>query len=267
MTARRLGPFIAAFILTAFLIFIFWLVAAVPQQNRANSLEAERVSQDQTNSELESRRDDLRDKREHLADIRADANKLTESFPQSADQKDLYEAIMGAAAQSGVTVTTLNPGTPVASTVNSEETAEDMALRLEAEAQAAQDAAAEGVVVAPPTSTVATVPLTIEATGSVADLRAFLSALEELKRPLTMETVKIGTEGESTTLTVTANSFFVSPLVDPEATDKDTAAAPSAPAAEPSPTAVPTEEPAVSEDEQAEQEPESEDAAAEESDQ
>lgn len=224
MTLRRVGPFIAGILLSGFLILIFWLVFAVPQQNRAASHEDERAATAVTNAQLEIQKQDLITKRANLNEIRADVKTLTDAFPVGASQKDIFDAILGAAAETGVTVTTLSPSAAVADVPHAGETPEEETARLEAEALAQAEAATAGTeveAITDPTKAVATMALTIEATGSPEGLRDFTRALESLKRPLTITTYQLAISEQRTALTITANSFFIAALTDPDEVEGD----------------------------------------------
>ena len=250
MTLRRIGPFIAGILLSGLLILIFWLVFAVPQQNRAASHEDERAAAVAANDQLETQKQDLIAKRANLNEIRADVKTLTDAFPVGASQKDIFDAILGAAAETGVTITTLSPSATVAGVPHAGETPEEEMARLEAEALAQSEATAAGTeveAVTDPTKAVATMALTIEATGSPEGLRDFTRALESLKRPLTITTYQLAISDQRTALTITANSFFIAALADPDEVEGETDAE-GKEAASPAPETPAASAPAVPED-------------------
>lgn len=221
MTGRRLAPFAISFILTGILIAVFWMVAAVPQQNKAAALEGQRVATAEANDQREVYRDSLAEKRSNLGQIQAQGAAFTAAFPEGAAQQDLFNSVIAAAEETGVTLKTVNPDTPVSGGPLPGETPEEADARMAAERLNAEQAVADGTASEIADGSVATLTLTIEVTGEIEQIKSFVEKLETMQRPVSISGLSVTDNNGVLEGTFTAKSFFVKALPSMDPVDQE----------------------------------------------
>lgn len=235
--SRHIAPYIVAAVAAAFLIFLAYVMFFVPKMNETKALEDQTATVSASNELLAAKVAIITENAENIGDLEDRVKEFNAAFPAGSSQQDLMSAVAKAASESGVSLTTLNPAVPsvalVAAPVEEEgavETGEadvDAALEsVQVEGEPAAEADQEG-------SGVAMVALTINAKGSPSDLRTFMEKLEAMDRPILVKTFGFEGQGSDTNLNLTAESFFVAPLVNPDseeevAVDEESETAPEA---------------------------------------
>lgn len=241
MTGRKVGPYLVAMAITGLLIFLAYLIFFVPQMQAADGYRAQTEAEKITNAGLQSKVEVLTEKKKNLTLLKDQVNSLTAAFPSQVKPQDLFAAIIQAAGAAGVTVTTLNPAAPVLGTddktlsattgatggtaaqVARETPAAAAAPAAKAAGSAADEATGSAAAAGPavtsatdPLSSIALIGMSITATGSQDQLRAFLTNLEGLQRPLVLTSVDISAKGDGeASMTVEGNTFLTKPLVEP----------------------------------------------------
>lgn len=257
MTGRKIGPYLVATAITGLLVFLAYLIFFVPQATATEGFRAQTAAEKTTNAGLQSKVNVLEEKKKNLAMLTGQVDNLTAAFPSKVNTQDLFSAILQAASASGVTITTLNPAAPVLGTEDQTLSTGVVAGTAGTAAQAAKatptaakppvaaktpatgDALDSAPVAAAPTSAVnplssiAVIGLNITARGSQDQLRAFLTNVENLQRPLVLSGVEFTSGKDDTSLILTGNTFLTKPLSVPKAPES---ANPAAPAATPAPS-------------------------------
>lgn len=246
MTGRKIGPYLVALVITGLLVTLAYFVFFVPQQTKVKDLNTQTAAAASVNAGLQSKVNVLSEKRANMASLKGQVDSLTNAFPSTASEQELFGAIYAAAGESGVTITTLNPTKPVLASMEKTDPATAQAAAKNAAAAAASNAgktpaagAPTGNAAAAPDpslSSIAVINLTIIADGNQDQLRTFVGKLESLKRPLSLTDVKIVQTRDKSTLTVTGRTFLTKPLVEPTVKPPVKQGAPAAPSPSPTPS-------------------------------
>jgi Tfp pilus assembly protein PilO len=264
MTGRKVGPYLVASGIAGLLIFLAYLIFFVPQIQAAESFRGQTAAEKTTNAGLQSKVSVLNEKKKNLTLLKDQVDNLTTAFPSQVKEQDLFAAIIQAAGSTGVSITTLNPAAPVLGTddlalsnagstggtaaqVATTTPAPTAAAAAKTPAAVAGNAAGSeagtaagatpGAVTAAtnPLSSIALIGMSITATGSQDQLRAFLASIEGLKRPLVVTAVEISAmEGGGSSMTIEGNTFLTKPLLEPTVPEAGTASSASEP--EPAPS-------------------------------
>lgn len=235
--SRHIAPYIVAAAVAAFLIFLAYVMFFVPKMNETKALEDQTATVTASNELLAAKVAVIGENAENIGNLEDRVKEFNAAFPAGSSQQDLMNAVARAASESGVVLTTLNPAVPSVALVAAA-VEEDGAVET---GEADVDAALESVQTEVPAaeadqegSGVAMVALTINAKGSPTDLRVFMEKLEAMDRPILVKTFGFEGQGSETNLNLTAESFFVAPLVNPDskeetAVDEEPETAPEAP--------------------------------------
>lgn len=212
MNTRNLVPYIVGFVVTGFIVFLAYLIFFVPRIAEAQAIQTETTAQRVLNADLETKVSAVLAKAGNLPDLLAEGTEFHSAFPESPAQKDLFNIVMAAGAEAGVSVTgviTSSPA-PVAEPVAAPGPVAGATAEPSKPAVAAAPAAP-----GESDSPLASVALTINATGGIEELKSFVGKLEALKRPIQIKSFSLSDAGGERTLNVTADSYFTKPLPAP----------------------------------------------------
>lgn len=180
-------------VLGAILLFLLgYLLLIGPTRQNAADLRLQAQDLDAQNQALAARLTQVKEQApevpeqlEKIADIRA-------RIPADLDIGPLISELQVLAAQAGIFLTAINPETPFY--------LESVTAEQRAEGQAVEDITIDEDAGVPATSLVATgqtvvIPLTIQGTGSYAQIRAFLNEVEDTQRGVLVKQTQISREG------------------------------------------------------------------------
>lgn len=213
MKIQNLAPYFVGLFVTGFVVFLAYLIFFMPKIAEAQRIQSATTDQRVLNDGLQQKVSAVMEKTENLPALLKEGELFHESFPQGASQQDLLDSVIKAGIEARVTVSGITTALPMA------------AASAPAPSAAAAAASVDGVAAAPgasagpaavgPDSPMATVDLTLNATGGTAELKVFISKLESLRRPLKIETFSLGAEGGKSSLNITAESYLTAPLPTP----------------------------------------------------
>ena len=243
MTATRKWSALAVLLVVA--IFVAsWFLLIAPKRSDAAALRAQNVEQEATNQRLTQQLEVLKAQALDLPKQEAFLAQIRRQVPDNPALPALIRDLSAAAKKSGVDLTTLAPGLPLA--MVNPVVAVPTAAATTAPDSATGDAKSTPVVPVAAAPTLYYVPLTVKTEGSYFEMEQFLNKLEGLKRSFlvsgfTLKPSELPAEPGSTaglSLEITGRVFLA-----PEA-----AAAVTVPAVVPAPapgTPAPTTAPAA----------------------
>ncbi|MCU6480153.1 hypothetical protein [Arthrobacter sp. A2-55] len=193
----------AAILVTAFLVFLAYLMFFVPKMNATAELKQQTATAHDANVKSGQRVAQITASMKNLSALKTQIGQFNAAFPPGTQQKDLLATFTRAAGDAGVALVTLNSEVPVVATAGTP--------------------GAGGAATPPPapgagagSQSLAVVGLTINAKGTQSGLQTFVSKIEAMSRPVQVKTVAIQGEGNDANLAITADTYYVAPLVDPE---------------------------------------------------
>lgn len=213
MNTRTLVPYIVGFVVTSFIVFLAYLVFFVPRIAEAQAIQTETTAQRVKNADLAGKESAVLAKAGNLPGLLAEGKEFHASFPEGPAQRDLLNAVMAAGAEAGVSVSGVVTSAPAPVVLEPAATAGPGAAA--ADPASVPAAAAAPVLPGESDSPLASVALTINATGKVEQLKSFVGKLEAMKRPIQIKGFSLNDSGGETTLNVTADSYFTKPLPTP----------------------------------------------------
>jgi Tfp pilus assembly protein PilO len=213
---KNLVPYIVGLVVTGFVVFLAYLIFFMPRIAEAQAIQKSTTDQRILNDQQSAKVSAVLEKAGNLSVLLDEGKAFHTSFPQGASQKDLFDSVMAAGAQAGVTVAGVTASLPAAV----EEPVAEAAPASGAAVTADSAPAAPAAPAAPPApgesdSPLAAVALTINASGEQENLKAFLARLEEMRRPIQVESFTLTSVGGEPTLQVTAESYLTAPLPEP----------------------------------------------------
>lgn len=219
-TSKNIAPYIVAAVVSAFLIVIAYMMFFVPKMDESKKLVANAATAHASNAALTAKADKLEAIANNLDPLKEQVGRFSQSFPSAAQQQEMIDAINEAAASSGVTLTTLNPNAPKpAEGADGAEAAAPVGqIRQEgSELPGPAPVAAATEDQAAATSTqLGTVTLKIDGDGSLEAVQAFVTKIENLKRPLLVHEVQIEKLENRYHVMLNGETFLAAPLVEPK---------------------------------------------------
>lgn len=222
-TSKNIAPYIVSGIAAAFLIIIAYAMFFVPKMNESKALVAAASNAHISNVALTDKADKLEAIAKNLAPLKAQVDQFSKSFPSTAQQQNMIDAIKAAADSTGVTLTTLNPNVP-----EPEESEEEEApVAAAPTSQSAQEGSAlpgpapvpentTGQEAASTTAQLGAVTLKIHGKGSLEAVQAFIVKLETLERPILMHDLQVEKQEASYHVIISGKTFLAAPLVEPK---------------------------------------------------
>lgn len=223
MNTRTLVPYFVGVLITGFVVFLAYLVFFVPKISEAQAIQKQTTDQRILNDDLGRKVSAVLNKANNLPALLKEGDEFHASFPQGASQQDLFDSVMAAGAETGVNIFGLTTALPATL-----EEAAAPATGAAAGAAAAAPKADAAAVPAPAAhapaapagagasdSPMAAVAMTIDASGEVPNLKAFMAKLESLRRPMQIKSYSLTDEAGKKGLHVTAESYLTAPLQTP----------------------------------------------------
>jgi hypothetical protein len=209
------------------LVALTWVLVLSSRMAVAGDLNLQRESLEQSNVSTAQRIAELEQKKEGIGATKAEAEVLTNRFPATAAQSELFALVRQAADAAGLkegSVTDLSAGVPVlGGSMDGSVTLADPAAAA-GDPAAASDPAAETVPAgapvttpAPPVSQLGTMSLDMTVTANPTQITAFLEALENMDRAYLVTSVTLGGDSEKSSASITGNMYLLPSLVDPTA--------------------------------------------------
>jgi len=146
-----------------------WFLLIAPKRGEAANLRSEKVSQDQSNTQLVAQIDMLKEQAKNLPAQERKLEAVRRKLPEGPQLPALIRDLSAAADRSGVTLISLEPQTPVP-------------VAASAPGQPVPDpAAAVGAAPVPP-SGLYQIPITVKVSGGYYDIEQFFLKTESLRR-------------------------------------------------------------------------------------
>lgn len=221
----------------AVMLVVAYMLVLGPRMGQPGTINEETTQLRAVNDTTQVSINDLEQKKANLDEARTQAVALSDRFPETLEQRELFLAIDEAAQKAGLperAVTDLTPSIPaldgaaggvVLPEAATDPTADPAAAPVDP--AAAAPAAAAGQV--------ASMSLTLSVSGTEKQLVDFLKNLEELKRSYLVDSVQFGALSEDGagdfTLTVNGKMFLLPMPLDPDAPPVEAAPAATVPGA------------------------------------
>lgn len=209
LTPVRKTTLIGTVLLLAALIAA-WMFVLSPRSDAVAQVNEEVTAAEQSNQSLRSQIQSLRAREAQLPEMRKISKALDRRFPPTAEQAKLFKMITAAAAEAGIAPQHLQ------------------SMQMDPPAAVGTAGSAQLPGVAAPTSEVAAQKLTINVSGTPAQIRDFVGNLEKLPRAFAVSTISLSqqsapatpsentsTAADAQTVTITGDMFNLKKVVDP----------------------------------------------------
>lgn len=208
-------PYVIGGILAAMVIIFGMIIFGLPKLKAAGEFNAATALQEQRNTQL----DGEAAKVHHILDTWdktvGSAGKFSSAFPQDPEQQGLYKGVIEAAKDAGVELVLVETGQPADAETQTDEIGAELDQKVgsgeltEAEANAERERAAQNGQLS------TTLLVTISAEGDRSGLEDMVANLEEMERPVSVDSLSLTSSDKESALTVTGRVVMVSPLTAP----------------------------------------------------
>jgi Tfp pilus assembly protein PilO len=213
-----------------------WFVAIAPQKHKVSSLGSQATAQEQTNSGLRTRLSVLTGQMQAVPTEQAEVAAITQKIPSDPGMPAYVRTLTATAAQAGVELVSIAPGTPAAVTVAAAAVA--AAPAASASPSTAPSAAAVTAAPAAPAVSLQVISVALSVQGGYFQLQQFVAALQKLPRTTVVGSVSLAptsplkkvTEPSSAPAPAAWKSLGAAITVDVFMNSSDTFAAPAVPA-------------------------------------
>jgi Tfp pilus assembly protein PilO len=168
-----------------------WFLAISPQKHKVSSLAAQSTVQEQTNSGLRTKLSVLTAQMSAVPSEEAAVAAVTQKIPNDPDMPDYVRALTKIAAQTGVELVSIAPGTPAAVTV-----AAAVVPAAAAASPSASATAVEAAPVAAPAVSLQAISVQLIVQGGYYQIEEFTKALQTLPRSTVLTSVAIAPGGQ-----------------------------------------------------------------------
>lgn len=221
-TSKNIAPYVVSVVVTMFLVILAYATFFVPKMNESRTLVDATATARTNNVALTAKAEKLDAISQNLAPLKAQVQDFTASFPSSAEQQAMIDAINEAASSTGVSLTTLNPNVPAPAKEDSDSDApaapaasQGTQVGTELPGPAPVAAAADGQAPAEQSAQLGTVSLKIDGTGSFEAVQAFILKIENLKRPVLVHELQVEKLDNGYHVMINGETFLTAPLVEP----------------------------------------------------
>ncbi len=215
---------------TVLALVLLWIFAYTPALAKKSDAEAGLQAATENNQSLSIQVAHLKNAAKDKALLSAQVAEFVRQFPSSADQAGTFKAIQDAAKSAGVTVNSFSATAPVQATVvaaptgaSALATARPGLTVAPAPVATAPTAPAAPGAVGAPNFPIAEVDVSIAVTGDMNEVTKFISAVENMDRPVLVNGVTLagadasqaGTASVKTSTNLTLRVFIAKPLDNP----------------------------------------------------
>jgi type IV pilus assembly protein PilO len=190
-----------------------WFLLVAPKRSEAADLKLQSTAQNASNAALVQKLNELKAQAVDLPKQKAQLAVLRKQIPDNPALPTLVRALTAASKKVGVTIVSMKPGTPTASTVAATApVAPPSATDTSSTDSAASDASGTTATPVAPTPAAATLyllPVNLEVTGTYFEMEQFVNKLEGMQRTFLVNSFDLksgATPGSTTSPTATADT-------------------------------------------------------------
>lgn len=172
---------------------------------------SEQQAAEQQTAQLNTTASQLAQKEADLNSAASEYAQLSEQFPQTFQPRSWVNSFLAIGNETGVEVNILSPSVPASGTG---------AATVDANGNPVTAAPAQQVGTAGEPGLVASSAVQLTAEGTEAQIRAFIERLNDLKRPMLVDTLAYSTDNGKATVTITGKTFLLAELKDPSVAEE-----------------------------------------------